>query len=650
MVRIGIDLGSQKTVVVADNGDLVLTPTGGINSATLVAFFGRTRLVGEDAAPQISGDATVPLLNALLGKSIAVVEASGFNKHRKVAIRSDDAGRLICDVNYCDEVKTFSTTALLGMFLAKTNARINEVYPASDVQLTFALPPAYSPSVARAVREGCTIAGIDLSKVTVVDASDGLVAAYNRKLQALRGPEKANLDGKRVLLVEMGHTQTTAVVVDLSTTADNPTGGPVKVAVAHDSNLGALHFDLNLFDHFALICQQKAGGGSDNAVVPGSKRGQRLLMGCERLRKLLSQLPESSITVENMSDAGDVNFALKRDDLSLLCADLLVRFKGVLTNALTTAGAVVDGQVTVGAVEVLGGGVRMQVVQQAITEVVGSLPLGAKLDDASSALGCALVATQRAAAEPTPGADAGAGAGADSTASAGVPAADEGVGLTADEIAAARSDEVAMQGRDAEITLLLAARNELESYLLEMRAIPRRKHGEKVDAARLNSALDEVENWMWDVPDAGLADLHDRFASLKTALSALCGKYVSLTEADRVAVEEALAQDAQRAAEERAANGEDDDDHDNRKLKKPDRMRLVVKNKEEGTELFKGGNYRPAAARYHKSLSHAAKFFDLSPDDEKEVKGLQTLLYLNLASCYIKMDNWDQVGGCWVLG
>ena len=34
-------------------------------------------------------------------------------------------------------------------------------------------------------------------------------------------------------------------------------------------------------------------------------------------------------------------------------------------------------------------------------------------------------------------------------------------------------------------------------------------------------------------------------------------------------------------------------------------MRLVVKNKEEGTELFKGGNYRPAAARYHKALSHS---------------------------------------------
>ena len=32
---------------------------------------------------------------------------------------------------------------------------------------------------------------------------------------------------------------------------------------------------------------------------------------------------------------------------------------------------------------------------------------------------------------------------------------------------------------DADIKMLLAARNELESYLLEMRAAPRRKYGEK---------------------------------------------------------------------------------------------------------------------------------------------------------------------------
>ena len=54
--------------------------------------------------------------------------------------------------------------------------------------------------------------------------------------------------------------------------------------------------------------------------------------------------------------------------------------------------------------------------------------------------------------------------------------------------------------------------------------------------------------------------------------------------------------DAERALESENA----EDDHDRRKLKKDDRMRLVVRNKDEGTELFKGGVYKQAAIRYTK--------------------------------------------------
>ena len=70
----------------------------------------------------------------------------------------------------------------------------------------------------------------------------------------------------------------------------------------------------------------------------------RLILGCERIRKLLSQLPESSITVENMSDNGDVNFSLKRDELSLMCADLLNGFKALIRQALLAAGVTSTGR------------------------------------------------------------------------------------------------------------------------------------------------------------------------------------------------------------------------------------------------------------------------------------------------------------------
>ena len=70
-------------------------------------------------------------------------------------------------------------------------------------------------------------------------------------------------------------------------------------------------------------------------------------------------------------------------------------------------------------------------------------------------------------------------------------------------------------------------------------------------------------------------------------------------------------------------------------------MRLVVKNKEEGTELFKDKNFRPAAARYQKALTHCAKFFDLNKEDEAEVKALK----LSLPEFGVVLYQDGQLGG-----
>ena len=93
--------------------------------------------------------------------------------------------------------------------------------------------------------------------------------------------------------------------------------------------------------------------------------------------------------------------------------------------------------------------------------------------------------------------------------------------------------------------------------------------------------------------------------------------------------------------EHRNCDGEEDD-HDNRRLPKKRRMEIVMKNKAEANELFGDGNYKFAAARYTKALSHCAKFVDLSPDDIEEVNGVKLSLNLNLALAYIKLQNPDQ--------
>jgi len=184
----------------------------------------------------------------------------------------------------------------------------------------------------------------------------------------------------------------------------------------------------------------------------------------------------------------------------------------------------------------------------------------------------------------------------------------------------------------------------MESYILELRSAPRRKHGQLIDSSALNSILDDNEGWMWDNSEASTGEVLDRFQALKQQCDELCKAYNEAVEADKRQVEASLQEEAAKAAAEQELDPDaQDEDHDTRKLKKPERMRMVIKNKEEGTDLFKGGNIRPAAARYQKALTHCAKFFDLSPEDNAEVNAVKCTLYLNLVQCYLKLENWELV-------
>jgi tetratricopeptide (TPR) repeat protein len=107
--------------------------------------------------------------------------------------------------------------------------------------------------------------------------------------------------------------------------------------------------------------------------------------------------------------------------------------------------------------------------------------------------------------------------------------------------------------------------------------------------------------------------------------------------------EREMEEEAKQAAAERGAEGDGDDeeDHDTRRLNFPRRLEIVMKNKKEANELFSDGNYKHAAARYAKALSHCSKFFDLSPTQEEETREVKLSLYLNLALAYIKLEKLD---------
>merc|ERR1712173_10790 len=154
--------------------------------------------------------------------------------------------------------------------------------------------------------------------------------------------------------------------------------------------------------------------------------------------------------------------------------------------------------------------------------------------------------------------------------------------------------------------------------------------------------LDAYEDWMYtEEAEQGTKEVFSsKLEQLKTELEPSCNAYFTKVESDRLAKEKELEELSKRAAEELEASG-GKDDHDFRKLKKPERMKKVMMNKDEGTSLFKDGNYEAASLRYKRSHAHCDKFFDLTDDDKEEIKDLQHTLHLNIAMCHIKLENWE---------
>lgn len=378
------------------------------------------------------------------------------------------------------------------------------------------------------------------------------------------------------------------------------------VASVFSEELGARNFDFNLMRHF--VNKIKASHEIDLLSVP--KKRDRLLGSCGKLKHLLStaSLSQScTVTAENLGADCDIPLTISRSDFEALCESERQSLKVLLEKVMADLTAEM-----IASVEIVGGGTRIPLVQEVISSTIHG-KIGRRLDGTTS------VAVGAAGLNPMDD----------------LPQEKD---LTV-EI----NLESEMCAQDEMISQVAEQRNTIESFVYDMRSRSSGPHGNKIDQSRLNPILDEAEDWMYS-EEAEFADLDlmtSKAQEIQDAVRKACNEYFEALDIEQKAMEKELEDSAKQAEMEKEANGSDD--HDFRKLKKPERMRLVVKNKEEGNELFRDGNHKHAAARYVKALTHASKFFDLSEEDKKEVSKLKLSLYLNLAQCYLKLENYHKV-------
>ena len=649
VVVVGLDVGteSSKVVLGASLGcEIVRSPAGSCSTPTAVSFQGRTRQIGETAATNRGRNSAV----AGIPRLFLVAKEDGDDDFLRdflpmdTTTSTEDGNSTSVKVEYNGHPQSFSSAAVLAMLLSQlqtsAQATIQRVSgsrthtEAKDAQYVLAISPA-------AAKQWQTIAqyldaayAANLSGIQLVETPVAMAATYQRKFpETLEAP-------KVVVFVDMGHAETCVSVVQFGTTAggseENDREGEENpedtkntkpsfqiLSTQCHPNLGAASVDVKLWHYF----QSTLPALQD--VTPNSRAGQRLLVGCHKLKHLLSQLPEGSVTVENVG-AQDTDIALKatRAVVAEICEAEATALQELVSTALTTASE--DVILLVDSVEVLGGGCRIPWVQTVLQEALKTTTLARSLDDTSAAMGAALVGEMQ---QPSLFVDC--------------KEPDEAMVARRVEL---RTQEEAMAALDQDESIKAELRNQIEAKVLQLRSAKHdSQHSSLLPADNsLDSFLEELDDWIFseECDNASRADMEQKVADVNTKLETMCGPYYAAIQAAQVAKEaemEAEAKQAQlEAGIEAAANGDDAEDHDNRRLPKKRRMEIVMKNKEEANELFKDGNWKFAAARYTKALTHCAKFVDLAPDDVTEVTALKLTLNLNLALAYMKLENADQ--------
>jgi len=455
-----------------------------------------------------------------------------------------------------------------------------------------------------------------------------------------------------VLIVDVGHLSCSAVIARYSPqvvaeSADVDEEILIEIlAQGGNFEAGGGIFDQVLSKHLKEKLEKEHGA----EACGGAKFHFRLNKTCERLKKLLSTVDPAKMDVDSLIPDKDCRLSVTRNEWETMLAPSLAHLRSLITKILSDSG--VESAALV-AVEVVGGGARVPCVQDVIMTASSQTLLRHTLDSSAAvALGAAGVCKTFAVATPVAAPEEG----EVKKKSKGMPPlkfvqdpwleGGEG-GMSEECVVEAIALEAQFKEREQTEREKGTARNALETFVYSMRAALEDKHKEHLDSADVGGTCERIENWLWD--EGAVASAQQLVDKLEEESVAMKTKYEMffeerhLAEKKRVQLEKEEEEKLAKMAEEEAANGEKDD-HDNRILKFADRYALADKNKAEGTELFKGGNYQPAAQRYIKSLGHLSKLVHveslMSEEDHAQAKNLKITCYNNLAMVFLKLQMW----------
>ncbi|KAK9447272.1 heat shock protein 70 family [Limtongia smithiae] len=384
---IGIDLGTTYSCVATYDSAVEIIPNEQGNRVTpsFVAFTDKERLIGDAAKNQAALNPKNTVFDAkrLIGRRFDDPSVQKDMKTWPFTVKPDPTEQPLIEVEYLGEKKTFSPQEISSMVLTKMK-EIAEAKLGKKVDKAVITVPAYfNDSQRQATKDAGAIAGLNVLRIinepTAAAIAYGLGAGKTKK-------------EKHVLIFDLGGGTFDVSLLKIE-------GGVFTVkATAGDTHLGGQDFDTNLLEHFKAEFKRK----SKLDISEDARALRRLRSACERAKRTLSSVTQTSIEIDSLFQGEDFNSNITRarfEDLNAaLFKSTLDPVEQVLRDAKIDKSAVDE-------VVLVGGSTRIPKVQKLLTDFFDGKQLEKSINpDEAVAYGAAVqgaVLTNQAVGEET---------------------------------------------------------------------------------------------------------------------------------------------------------------------------------------------------------------------------------------------------------
>lgn len=373
-IAIGIDLGTTFSCIgVWVNGkvEIIANDQGNRTTPSYVGFTSTERLVGDAAKNQIVSNPTNTIFDAkrLIGRDYADPVVQADQKHWPFKIVNVNS-KPNFEVQYENQTRIFSPEEISAAILLKMK-QIAVSYLGTDVTDAVVTVPAYFNDAQRkATKDAGTIAGLNVLRI--INEPTAAAMAY--------GLEKLGNKETNVFIYDLGGGTLDCTVLNIE-------DGVFEVkATCGNGYLGGEDIDNRLVDY----CLDEFKRIHKTDLSNNHKAMRRLRTSCEKAKRALSSMMQTTIDVDSLYNGIDFSITLTRAKLESLCADIFKKAMEPVEKVITDSKL---DKSKIHEIVLVGGSTRIPKIKQMLTDYFNGKKLNESVNpDEAVAYGAAIQA------------------------------------------------------------------------------------------------------------------------------------------------------------------------------------------------------------------------------------------------------------------